>query len=497
MLTDSSPVYANAFLPAAGSGKTTHYKRRRGSPLFRAAATLLFKRSFVFSVIALSSLLYPYFFYWYLHTACQVTHAIFHPNIPPGPGEWFLFACVTSAGFKIVFPHGQRRAVSVPAPACAFCPDTYSADGCAGADVSNIRHRLPITLCTSIGLSLCHCARLCSKALCEFISVLCRFRQQFLRFAQSLGTPFPRCTAFSQLVFCPGRRGSVHSDTSDACAASAKAVPRILHPRHGLSRLRKHFASLYLANPVSMLRSTFKPVRGCRFVEERRRLIRVQLSERVFRKMIFLLCGPFTKTFLPASSRGKKYPSQLQLYRPGTVHMHPRAPPRRYSVRSAVCVSSSGYSSSRAASSSRFAPYTACCAPRGPVDPVPRQTPVPNPARDSLLCKCAARYFSDAGTPLYYCAAAGPVPAGCPGTGQHCFAKLPPRAVCSLHLRLASTSLIILSTMDFTARGDTSILEPPLSVPHLFRQPFQRDSQKPASLQAHPASRLPPLYDVR
>ena len=63
-----------------------------------------------------------------------------------------------------------------------------------------------------------------------------------------------------------------------------------------------------------MLRSPFKPVRGFRFVEERRRLIRVQLSERVFRKMIFLLCGPFKKSFLaPASSRGKKVFLPVQL----------------------------------------------------------------------------------------------------------------------------------------------------------------------------------------
>ena len=109
----------------------------------------------------------------------------------------FLFACVTSA-VQNRFPHGQARAVSVPAPACAFYPDTYSADGCAAQTFqtygTNFRSHQrsvhwaePVPLRTPL-----------QQTLCRAVSVLCRASQQLLRFRPIPGNtvspdvqPFP------------------------------------------------------------------------------------------------------------------------------------------------------------------------------------------------------------------------------------------------------------------------------------------------------------------
>lgn len=105
-----------------------------------------------------------------------------------------------------------------------------------GADVSNIRHKLPITpSAASIGPSLCHCARRCSKRCANSFPSCAALRSSSSAFAQSLGTPFPRMYSFPNWYFAQGVT-NLRTYTSDACAASAKAVPRILRPQHGLSR---------------------------------------------------------------------------------------------------------------------------------------------------------------------------------------------------------------------------------------------------------------------
>ena len=167
-------------------------------------------------------------------------------HLAPG-GLFFFFACVTSA-VQNRFPHGQARAVSVPAPACAFCPDTYSADGCAaqmfqtyGTNFRSHPAQRPLgracALCTPL-----------QQTLCEFISVLCRASQQLLRFRPIPENAISPDVQLSQLVFCPGRRESAHRYVR-ACAASAKSRAADSASTARPFPFRKYFASLYLANP--------------------------------------------------------------------------------------------------------------------------------------------------------------------------------------------------------------------------------------------------------
>ena len=218
--------------------------------MFRAAATSSFEKIFLFSVIALSSLLYPYFFYWYLHTACvTVAHAIFQPNVPPGPWRAVFLFCLRHIC-------GSKSFSAWPSARC-FCSSSrlrflsrYIQRGrMRGTDVSNIRHKLPITpSAASIGPSLCHCARRCSKRCANSFPSCAALRSSSSAFAQSLGTPFPRMYSFPNWYFAQGA-ADLRTYTSDACADSAKS--RAADPASTARPFpfRKYFASLYLANP--------------------------------------------------------------------------------------------------------------------------------------------------------------------------------------------------------------------------------------------------------
>ena len=168
---------------------------------------------------------------------------ISHPA--PG-GMFFFFADVTSA-VQNHFPHVQARAVSVPVPACAFCPDTYSADGCAaqmfqtyGTNFRSHPAQRPLgRACATVHAAAANAVRIPSCA---------ALRSSSSAFAQSLGTPFPRMYSFPNWYFAQGVT-NLRTYTSDACAASAKS--RAADPASTARPFpfRKYFASLYLANP--------------------------------------------------------------------------------------------------------------------------------------------------------------------------------------------------------------------------------------------------------
>jgi hypothetical protein len=63
MLTDSSPGIRQCISPPLRESGKPRIASSGAISLFRAAATSSFEKIFLFSVIALSSLLYPYFFY--------------------------------------------------------------------------------------------------------------------------------------------------------------------------------------------------------------------------------------------------------------------------------------------------------------------------------------------------------------------------------------------------------------------------------------------------
>ena len=155
-------------------------------------------------------------------------------HLAPG-GLFFFFACVTSA-VQNRFPHGQARAVSVPAPACAFCPDTYSADGCAaqtfqtyGTNFRSHPAQRPL-------------GRACATAHAAAANaVRIRFRPvpRFAAAPPLSPNPwehrFPGCTAFPTGILPRASRICAHTRQTPA-PLRQKAVPRILRPQHGLSR---------------------------------------------------------------------------------------------------------------------------------------------------------------------------------------------------------------------------------------------------------------------
>lgn len=124
----------------------------------------------------------------------------------------------------------------------------------------------PVPLCTPL-----------QQTLCEFISVLCRASQQLLRFRPIFGNAISPDVQLSQLVFCPGRRESAHRYVRRLRRFGKKPC-RGSCVRSTAFPVQKTFRKPVFGKSVPMLRSTFKPVRGFRFVEERRRLIRVQLT---------------------------------------------------------------------------------------------------------------------------------------------------------------------------------------------------------------------------
>ena len=146
MLTDSSPGIRQCISPPLRESGKPRIASSDAISLFRAAATSSFEKIFLFSVIALSSLLYPYFFYWYLHTACvTVAHAIFQPNIPPGPWrDVFLFCRCHICGSKSFSAWPSARCFC-SSSRLRFLSRYIQRGRMCGADVSNIRHRLPIT----------------------------------------------------------------------------------------------------------------------------------------------------------------------------------------------------------------------------------------------------------------------------------------------------------------------------------------------------------------
>ena len=139
----------------------------------------------------------------------------------PALAGMFSF-CRCHSAVKIVLPHVQARAVSVPVSRLRFLSRYIQRGRMCGADVSNIRHRLPITpSAASIGPSLCHCARRCSKRCANSFPSCAALRSSSSAFAQSLGTPFPRMYSFPNWYFAQGVT-NLRTDTSDACAAFGK-----------------------------------------------------------------------------------------------------------------------------------------------------------------------------------------------------------------------------------------------------------------------------------
>ena len=231
----------------------------------------------------------------------------------------------------------------------------------------------------------------------------------------------PGCTAFPTGILPRASRICAQIRQTPA-PLRQKAVPRILHPQHGLFpqgnisqaciwQIRSHAPRHVQTSPrLSFRRRTA--------TSHPRAAFRARIPQNDFPAL-----RPFQKTFLRRRHPAAKSIPPGTAYRPGIAHMHPRAPPRRAAsgappARLHPDILLHGR---RPAAALHRTPHAVR---RGPVDPVPRQTPVPAPARDSLLLQCAARYFSDAGIP-FVCAAAGPVPAGCPGMWTALFCEAP------------------------------------------------------------------------
>ena len=224
-----------------------------------------------------------------------------------------------------------------------------------------------------------------------------------------------------------------------------------------------------------MLRSPFKPVRGFRFVEERRRLIRVQLSERVFRKMIFLLCSPFKKHFCAGVIPRQKVSLPVQLT--GLVlricipalRRAEQRPERRLHVFIRIFFFTGGVQQPLCTV------HRMLCAA---VLWILYRVKLLFRLRRGTAFFCNAQHDIFQMPELLLCVQRrGLFRQAVPVCGQHCFAKLPPRAVCSLHLRLLFQFADNTIHNGFYRPGEIPILESPLSVPHFFRQPFQQGFQ--------------------
>ena len=155
-------------------------------------------------------------------------------HLAPG-GLFFFFACVTSA-VQNRFPHGQARAVSVPAPACAFCPDTYSADGCAaqtfqtyGTNFRSHPAQRPLgRACATAHAAAANAVRIHFRPVPRFAAAPPLSPNPWERH-------FPGCTAFPTGILPRAPRICAQIRQTPA-PLRQKAVPRILRPQHGLSR---------------------------------------------------------------------------------------------------------------------------------------------------------------------------------------------------------------------------------------------------------------------
>ena len=163
-------------------------------------------------------------------------------------GLLFFFACVTFA-VQNRFPHGQARAVSVPAPACAFCPDTYSADGCAAQTFqtygTNFRSH-PAQRPLGRACATAHAAA--ANAVRIHFRPVPRFAAAPPLSPNPWEHRFPGCTAFPTGILPRASRICAHIRQTPA---PLRQKSRAADPASTVRPFpfRKYFASLYLANP--------------------------------------------------------------------------------------------------------------------------------------------------------------------------------------------------------------------------------------------------------